>query len=237
MKEYIGGELELFKHAYNWKTYFSKILKKYIRGDVLEVGAGIGENTNILFDGTQISWLCIEPDSYLSKAILEKKENGYLPSKIKILTSTVNELQKSKKFDCILYIDVLEHIKHDTEEVIMASKLLKENGILIILAPAHNFLFSEFDKAIGHYRRYNRKMLKKILNFNLEIVELKYLDSLGLFASLMNKFFLKQEYPTIEQIKFWDKKIIPISKIIDKLSFYVFGKTVIGDWKKQKQTK
>jgi len=80
-------------------------------------------------------------------------------------------------------------------------------------------------------------MLKKILNFNLEIVELKYLDSLGLFASLMNKFFLKQEYPTIEQIKFWDKKIIPISKIIDKLSFYVFGKTVIGDWKKQKQTK
>jgi predicted SAM-dependent methyltransferase len=132
-----------------------------------------------------------------------------------------------------LFIDVIEHIENDTDELKKASSFLKPGGHLIVLVPAHNYLYSEFDKSIGHFRRYNKKMLIEVAPKELKQIDLRYLDSLGLLASLANKWFLKQDYPELKQIKFWDNFIIPISKITDILSFYSIGKTVIGIWQKK----
>jgi SAM-dependent methyltransferase len=233
MKDYIGNELELFKHAHNWKNYYASFIKKYLINDVLEVGAGIGETTRSLCDGNQKSWLCVEPDAELTKEITIKKESGYLPSFIEIVTNTLEGVDSNRKFDAIIYIDVIEHIENDTDELKKASSFLKPGGHLIVLVPAHNYLYSEFDKSIGHFRRYNKKMLIEVAPKELKQIDLKYLDSLGLLASLANKWFLKQDYPELKQIKFWDNFIIPISKITDILSFYSIGKTVIGIWQKK----
>jgi 2-polyprenyl-3-methyl-5-hydroxy-6-metoxy-1,4-benzoquinol methylase len=231
MKDYIGNELELFKHAHNWKKYYASFIEGYLKNDVLEVGAGIGETTHLLCDGTQNCWVCIEPDELLTKEIEIKKENGYLPFIIEIITGTLDGIDSNRKFETIIYIDVIEHIENDEEELKKAANFLKPNGHIIILVPAHNYLFSKFDKSIGHYRRYNKEMLAKAIPKGFQKVDLRYLDSIGLFASLANKWFLKQDYPTLEQIKFWDNYIIPVSKIIDAISFYSLGKTVVGVWK------
>jgi hypothetical protein len=127
---------------------------------------------------------------------------------------------------------VIEHISQDSVELQKASRLLKSGGHIIILVPAHNYLFSEFDKSIGHFRRYNKKMLLDRIPNELKKIDLRYLDSVGLFASLANKWVLKQNYPNFKQIKFWDSYIIPVSKLIDALLFYSIGKTVVGVWKK-----
>jgi SAM-dependent methyltransferase len=234
MKEYVGNELELFKYAHNWKRYYSKKIKPLLKGDVLEVGAGIGHTTHVLCNGKQNSWVCLEPDNKLAKEILLKKKEGFLPPLVEVKADTLNGVDSNKKFDAILYIDVIEHIENDLEELKRASTFLKPEGYLIVLVPAHNFLFSEFDKAIGHYRRYNKKMLRSVVPTELQQQELYYLDSMGLFASLINKLFLKQQYPTIKQIKFWDNYIIPMSKVVDFLLPISTGKTVVGIWKKPK---
>jgi SAM-dependent methyltransferase len=231
MNNYIGNELELFKHAKNWKQYYAGLFRDYLKGDILEVGAGIGETTHLLCDGSQDSWLCLEPDKELSSEIIHKKKKSYIPSFVEVKTDTIKGLNQNKKFDCIIYIDVIEHIKHDTEELQRVKSFLKPNAHLIILVPAHNYLFSDFDKAIGHYRRYNKGMLVNVVPSELQLVKLKYLDSIGMFASLVNKWFLKQEYPELKQIKLWDKYIIPFSRIVDPLIAHSLGKTVVGIWK------
>lgn len=63
--KYVGNELQLFSEAKNWKNYFTTLAKKYIQGNVLEVGAGIGANTNLLSESCYETWLCLEPDSEL----------------------------------------------------------------------------------------------------------------------------------------------------------------------------
>ena len=65
-----------------------------------------------------------------------------------------------KKFETILYISVLEHIKDDKDEIDTALSKLKKGGYLIICVPAHNYMYSKFDKEIGHYRRYSIGFLK-----------------------------------------------------------------------------
>lgn len=230
--DYIGNELEIFKIAHNWKSYYSSFFKKYLKGDVLEIGAGIGETTHTLCDGTQNSWICVEPDAVLSKEIAAKKLSCYLPDMIEIITGFIEDVDKVLLFDAIIYIDVIEHIERDAEELNKAVARLKPGGKLIILVPAHNFLMTKFDRAIGHYRRYDKKMLDSVVPKDVEKLKLIYLDSVGLTASLANKFLLKQSYPKIKQIKFWDSVMIPLSRISDWLLLHSMGKSVLGIWKK-----
>lgn len=232
MKEYGGDELELFKHAHNWKSYYAGFFRHYLTGDVLEIGAGIGETTHSLCDGSQSSWTCVEPDPALISEIELKKVSGYLPSIVEVKTGFIDAIDESALFDAIIYSDVLEHIKYDDQELIKASKHLKPGGRLIILVPAHNFLFTKFDKAIGHFRRYNKKMLKDVVPAELKKIQLLYLDSVGLTASLANKYFLKQDYPELKQVKLWDSLMVPVSRITDKILFHRLGKTVLGIWQK-----
>lgn len=135
-------------------------------------------------------------------------------------------------FDVILYSEVLEHIKDSVAEVARASKLLRPGGRLIVVVPAYPALFSEFDAAIGHHRRYTRKMLRAEFSAGFpegRIRTLRYLEAVGVFPSLMNKLVLRQSAPTPAQVKMWDTWMVPVSRaFVDRLVRGTFGKSVIG---------
>lgn len=230
--KYIGDELTIFKDAINWKKYWYDSIKPFIKGDLLEVGAGIGVNTNLILQNNSNvkSILAIEPDELLANQIIENVKVS--ASKVKVVTGFVKDLKASQKFDTIIYIDVIEHIEYDSAELNKAKLHLKDGGHLIILVPAYNFLFSPFDRAVGHYRRYNKKMLVNVVPDDLNKVKLFYLDSLGVCVSLVNKLILKQPYPSKSQILKWDKLIVPASKIFDKFLLNSTGKSLIGIWEK-----
>jgi len=48
---------------------------------------------------------------------------------------------------------------------------------------------------------------------------------------------LKSSMPTLKQVLFWDKVIIPISRILDPLVAYLFGKAIVGVWRKKSDKK
>ena len=228
--KYPGEELVLFQQATHWKKYFSRHIKPFIKGNVLEVGAGIGSTTLLLNDGSADQWLMLEPDAQLSSQLKSKIETKLLPANCRLQTGTIDQVSSS--FDTIIYIDVLEHIEADAEELKKAARLLNAGGHLLVLSPAFNYLYSPFDKAIGHCRRYTRKMLRHITPGDLQLISNRYYDTVGFFAALMNKWVLRQKYPTSKQVRIWDKWMVPVSKISDKLFFHSFGKTIIAVWKK-----
>jgi SAM-dependent methyltransferase len=230
--KYIGNELELFEKAIQWKSYFAEVIKPFIKGDVLEVGAGIGGTTPYLINDTLDSWLCLEPDEQLAAQIQFKIDNNLLPKFCTVKSIYSSDLIPSTKFDTILYMDVIEHIEADAKELMVAYNHLKSGGSLIILVPAHQFLYTPFDKKIGHFRRYSKKSLLQVIPDPLIKKKLLYLDSIGLVASLMNKVFLKTEMPNKNQIQFWNNYMVPLSRVIDRLHGYSIGKSVLGIWTK-----
>lgn len=221
-RSYAGRELDIFAHAHRWKQYWSAQLRPYIAGDVLEVGAGIGVNTPFLRSATPGRWLCLEPDQQLFKRLRATHPDSLL--------GTLDDIFE-ERFDTILYIDVLEHIERDRPELAHAFSLLRPGGRVIVLSPAHPWLFSPFDAAIGHFRRYNRSMLLEISPCAPE--RIFYLDAIGLFASAANKLLLKQSNPTLGQIQLWDRWMVPLSRsLADPLLERSAGKTIVGIWKK-----
>lgn len=109
-------------------------------------------------------------------------------------------------------------------------------GHLVVLAPAHQMLFTAFDSAIGHFRRYNREALLALTPNGLIPQKAVYLDSVGLLASLGNRFVLRSATPKASQIRLWDNFMVPLSRFIDPLTGYGFGKSVVTVWRREFKT-
>ena len=153
---YVGSELDLFSEAKNWKSYFRDQLSPYLGEDVLEVGAGLGGTTRVLCRGSERRWVCLEPDASLAARLEREIRSGSLPGSCETRVGTLEGFDPSETFDTILYMDVLEHIEDDKAEVARAARHLRPGGHVIALSPAHQWLFTPFDEAIGHHRRYSR---------------------------------------------------------------------------------
>ena len=225
---YVGNELELFAEAVHWKRYFRSAIADRLVGDVLEVGAGIGETARHLLDGRQRSWLCLEPDERLGTRLRAWAEAGDVAPLPTVQIGTTADLDPRSRFDTILYIDVLEHIEDDRAEMARAAELLAPRGTLIVLSPAFQQLFSDFDRSVGHFRRYTRASLAEVMPPSVRQVRLRYLDSVGFLASLSNRALLRQALPTRRQIALWDRVMIPASRVLDPLLARGFGRSVLA---------
>ena len=226
--KYVGSELELFAEARHWKRYFRSAFADRLVGDVLEVGAGIGETARHLLDGRQRSWLCLEPDESLATKLRAWAATCTITPRPKVQIGTTMDVNPRSRFDTILYIDVLEHIEDDRGEMARAAELLAPRGTLIVLSPAFQHLFSEFDRSVGHYRRYTRASLAAVMPPSLRRVRLRYIDSVGFMASLANRALLRQELPSRRQIALWDRVMVPASRVLDPLVAHSFGRSVLA---------
>jgi SAM-dependent methyltransferase len=225
---YVGRELELFAEAVHWKRYFRSAIADRLVGDVLEVGAGIGETARHLLDGRQRSWLCLEPDERLATRLRAWAEGAAVTPRPTVQIGTILDLDARSRFDTILYIDVLEHIEDDRGEMERAADLLAPGGTLIVVSPAFPRLFSEFDRSVGHYRRYTRASLAAVMPASLRPLRVRYIDSVGFMASLANRALLRQALPSSRQIAVWDRVMIPASRVLDPLLAYGFGRSVVA---------
>ena len=225
--KYPGKELEIFDKATIWRKYIYYLTKNYLKDNILEIGAGLGSFTKGYykkFQNITLTDLDEENVNTLKKNFSEEKN-------IKICSNFINEIEG--KFNTIIYLNVLEHIESDKDEIMMAEKKLNQNGHLVILVPAHQKLYSEFDKAIGHCRRYNINFFKQNKFKNLKLEKLIYLDFFGYFLYFFNNIFFKKDvYPTPFKILLWDKIFTPFTVIIDFLIGYSAGKNILCIYKK-----
>ncbi len=227
---YVGTELELFAGARRWKAYWSGQIAPYLGAAVLDVGAGLGATAAALAAHPAVTaWTCLEPDPRFAIALEAKVAARELPSAIRVSQGTLAE-HVGGPYDAILYIDVLEHIREDRSELARAAGVLAPGGKLIVLSPAHPFLFSPFDAAIGHERRYTRDTLLACSPPGLKLERMRYLDSVGLAASLSNRAVLRQSMPTARQIAIWDRLMVPMSRVLDPLLGYRAGKSILAVW-------
>ena len=219
---YPGKELEIFDKAHFWRNYTYLLIKKFIGKKILEVGAGIGSFTKIYIKEKSDITLS-EIDSFNYETL---KKNFNSQKNVKVENKLIQQFDET--FDTIFYISVLEHIENDTKEITDAIEKLEDKGHLIICVPAHNYMYSNFDKEIGHFRRYEMNFFDTLNLKNVNIKKKFFIDSFGHLLYFLNKLlFSKETYPSKLKVFIWDKIFIPITYIIDFLSFYKFGKNII----------
>ena len=222
---YEGWELKFFDKAINFRNYQFSLFKNYLYGSLAEIGPGNGVYVDRYKKYTSKIYL-YEPSKNFLKNLRKKKSK-----KISIINKFFSI--KKNKFDTIVSLDVLEHIKDDKKQIRKYYNSLKKSGHLILIVPAFQFLYSNFDKDINHFRRYDKRIIKKLIKkLKFKIIKLDYFDTIGFFLSLGSKF-LSNDYKKnlSKKVFFWDK-LIPLSKLLDFFLFNTIGKSLIVVLKK-----
>jgi 2-polyprenyl-3-methyl-5-hydroxy-6-metoxy-1,4-benzoquinol methylase len=131
-----------------------------------------------------------------SKKILNSANKRYKNKNLKFVNIDLSKKVPNKKFDCILLLDVLEHVKDDLNFLKNIKKNLKKGGILIVKVPAYQILFGAHDKYLGHYRRYSKKgILNLVKSVGFKVEEIRYWDLVTFFATLiLGKFTYMGSY-------------------------------------------
>jgi SAM-dependent methyltransferase len=160
------------------------LFKPFLGRKLLEIGAGIGRITAVVAAaGAHEELVATEPSPQFFGALRDRLRDT--PKSI-ALEATAEALlpEYREHFDSVYSVHVMEHIEHDRQFLEAMLNLTRPGGNVIILVPALPFLFSELDTNIGHYRRYNKKMMRALIHgLPVEIRHMAYNNLLGVLGS------------------------------------------------------
>ncbi|MDQ3010501.1 MAG: class I SAM-dependent methyltransferase, partial [Acidobacteriota bacterium] len=110
-------------------------------------------------------------------------------------------------------LNVLEHIEDDQFALAQMHRALSPGGKLALLVPAHRILYGEFDRAVGHYRRYEKRELAgKLKQAGFDVREMKFFSLLAMLPWLINGRLLKRNYLPAGQANLADR-LVPLLKL------------------------
>ncbi len=200
-------EFAALGEAKNYRAALIEEFSLYLQGDVLEVGAGIGQMTSELRQIPKIERLCsIEPDpAFCAKLLLRIPQHD-------LLQGTISDLRSETDWNAILSINVLEHIKLDVEELVAYHRLLRPaGGTLCLFVPARPEIYAPIDRDFGHFRRYTRLELQTILEkAGFRIVRLRYYNIVGYVAWWVSFCLLKKRSFDMAAVRWFDRAIFPV---------------------------
>ena len=119
---------------------------------------------------------------------------NYTEHGIKIFKS-LNSIS-GNQFDILCAFEVIEHIKNDEEALLQIRNLLTSQGTLLLTVPSYHFLYSHCDAAVGHYRRYTKSSVIKLL----EKTGFSVLHSTYFFSFLIPIAFIFKYYQLVRKI-------------------------------------
>jgi SAM-dependent methyltransferase len=180
----VPWDLEHFGGADRLADYVFAELAPYVRGDVIEVGAGIGTFSRRILGEDVRSLLTVEPEPACAAELERRLDGDARARNIRELLPESPTLQEARgTADHVICQNMLEHIEDDRSSVEAMASALRPGGHLSILVPAHPRLYGELDRSYGHYRRYTRAELVALLDdAGLKTERLYAFNALGIIG-------------------------------------------------------
>lgn len=198
----------------------------FIGSRVLEIGCGLGNLARSLHNRDFYMGMDISAESVMSLQNLYGVSDNLRFEVLDITQDEILEL-KSLHLDTVVSLNVFEHISDDTRAFHHVHTLLEPGGRLVLIVPAHNWLYGTIDHAIGHYRRYTKHELSsRLTNMDFIIKKQKYINLMGALGWWFNGRVLKKTTPPGNQLKMMNK-IIPPIKFVEQRIEPPFGVSVL----------
>lgn len=196
-----------------------------VRGDVAEVGAGDGAFSELLLQLQPRSLAMFEPCT----AMFERQparvgDDGRVRRENRVFAERAGD---GAEFDTVVYVNVLEHIEDDRDELRLMHRALRPGGRICVFVPALRSLMSSHDRAIGHVRRYERDELRdKVRDAGFAIERLHFFDSLGTLAWWLGMRVL--ELPLrAGSVDLYDRVAVPMLRALESRVRPPLGKNLL----------
>lgn len=221
---YPGRDLEAMVFAKRYHAWILEIFLPYLGRDLVEVGSGSGNFSRMILAGEVDSLLAIEPSAEMFHPLSEWAKAD---QRVRVHLGTLaSAAVQPGSVDSILYVNVLEHIEHDASELSQAWSALRPGGTLLLYVPALAFLYSDFDRRIGHYRRYEKAALQSlVLSAGFGIEFCRFVDVLGVLPWYVSMCVLKGDLNP-RAVALYDFVGTPLSRWLESIVIPPVGKNI-----------
>jgi 2-polyprenyl-3-methyl-5-hydroxy-6-metoxy-1,4-benzoquinol methylase len=223
MEDDVVGEstLEVIAEADRFNRWMYQTILPFCRGKIFEIGSGTGNISRCFVEDNHSIMLSDIREHYCSNLATRF---GDSPSVLGIENIDLTDPEFDTKFsghigeyNTVFALNVIEHISDDVLALNNCCKLLSEGGQLIILVPSYQKLYNQFDRELGHYRRYTKSSLTQAFTQTpLRIIHRQYFNFTGLFGWFITGSLLRKSAIPGGQMKIYNT-LLPVIRIIDKL--------------------
>jgi glycosyltransferase involved in cell wall biosynthesis len=188
----------------------------HIGSHVLEAGAGIGNLTSHLIDRPRLG--VIDIDRFYTRAL--EQRFGHLEN-VNIVDGDLELRGTYERFgggelDTVLCVNVLEHLDRPDEALARFREVLGPGGKALLLVPAHQWLYSEADRALEHRQRYEVDGFRRLVeDAGFEVLELKEFNRLGVFGWWGNKVLGRSGVSGAQARLF--AFLLPFAKVLERI--------------------
>jgi SAM-dependent methyltransferase len=226
-EDFYDDDLEQMQAAKNYLAWQKKLVLEHVHGNVMEIGAGVGNFTLAWAEKAQ-SLLALEPNKQcfdkLSKCLAGHENIRALPIFVENLDAYI---PAGPTFDTVVSTNVFEHIPDDRAVLLSIIPYLKSGAKIILQVPAGQWAFGEIDIKLGHYRRYNIKMAKELFaGIPGKFLKLRYYNTIGVLGWWFNARVRKAGGQSDFQIFIFDKIVHPIQSFIEKVISIPVGQCI-----------
>ena len=174
-----AATLERMATAQAFNRWMYDRLESWIGRRVLEVGSGIGNMSQYFADRERV--VLTDTDAGYRETLRGRFAHRSNLAVGELSLPDVPDRLVAERFDTIVCLNVLEHIEDDRGALAAMRGLLVPGGRLVLLVPAVPFLYGTLDRALGHYRRYTRPLLReRYAEAGLRVRHLEYFNLAGM---------------------------------------------------------
>lgn len=189
----------------------------HIGSRVLEAGSGSGNLTRHLIDRDKL--IAVDIDQAHIEAL--RKRYGHLENFGAVQGDLMDALLYDRidgEFDSVICINVLEHLDQPELAARGFRDVLRSGGHALVLVPAHDWLFSAADEALGHSMRYSREALTSLLEgAGLKVVSIEEFNRMGVLGWMVNKAFRRTDIGRLQVRVFgW---LLPLARLVERFKF------------------
>ena len=231
--DYEGKDLEAMDFAVAYHNWILSVFAPYLGDAPVEIGAGSGSFTELMAALKPKKLTGVEPSKQMYPLLVKtlakiKKDFGIKTDTKQAFFSDVAKEIKKAKPSSLVYINVFEHIEDDRAELRTIFETLPSGGHACIFVPANSWLMSDFDRRIGHFRRYSKKdLVAKTKEAGFEIVTARRFDFAGVLPWLVTFRLLKVKDIKPGMASLYDKVVVPVEKLTEKYIQPPVGKNVL----------
>jgi SAM-dependent methyltransferase len=223
IRSYPGKELEAMAFAVNYHRWILHEFTPFLGETVAEVGAGRGSVSQLLLEQRITRLVAFEPSPTLYPVLAAALRHDQR-------ATAVNDFLRPwyvpEGFDSVVYINVLEHIQDDRTELAQAREALKPQGHVLVFVPACAWLYSDFDRQIGHVRRYTKPELSGVVQeVGFTLVQARYFDLAGIIPWYVHFVLLRHSMDS-GSVSLYDKLVVPIMRRVERAVPPPIGKNV-----------
>lgn len=223
--------LDRISGMHRFNRWLFEEIRPYLGRRVLEVGSGIGNFSQFfasrLSEESDLLVLSDVSPEYL--ALLRKefdRTRGVVVEECRMEDPPVKRLTELG-IDTVVALNVLEHVEDDRRALRMAAEILPPRGRLILLVPAWPQLYCQFDRFLGHHRRYRMKDLaEKIKGSGLDPIASRHFNFLGAFGWFISGRIIRRKVLPKGQLRLYDLAV-PILRWVERWMGPPFGLSIL----------